>query len=100
MNKLLAALATVSALAWTSAAFAGAPMTLTDQQMDKVSAGGIADVLVMLGATATGGLVAVAATTVDAIATQAPFVLVTPNGNVSLPIGSIAAAFSSTSANK
>jgi hypothetical protein len=99
MNKRLAVLATVSALALTSTAFAGAPMALTDQQMDKVSAGGIADVLTILSASATGGSTATAANAAAAVAFQTPFVLVTPNGPVSLPIGNVQAIAASVSAN-
>lgn len=99
MNKCLAVLATVSALALTSTAFAGAPMTLTDQQMDKVSAGGIADLLTLLSASATGGSTATAATGVTGVAFQVPFTLVTPNGPVSLPIGNVRAIAASISAN-
>jgi len=99
MKTLFAALATVSALALSSAAFAGAPLTLTDQQMDKVSAGGIADLLTTLSASATGGTTAIAGTAVNGIAFQVPFTLVTPNGPVSLPIGNVQAIAASTSAN-
>ena len=67
--------------------------------MDKVSAGGIADLLVILSASATGGSTAVAGTAVQGIAGQTPFTLVTPNGPVSLPIGHVQAIAASTSAN-
>ena len=74
-------------------------MTLTDQQMDKVSAGGIADLLTLLSASASGRPTATAATAVTGQAFQVPFTLVTPNGPVSLPIGAVRAVAASVSAN-
>jgi hypothetical protein len=93
MNKLIAAVATVSALGFATAAFAQEPVQLTAQQMDTVTAGAATTGLVTLSALALGGSTAATETEGFTVAFQVPAY------HHLLSLGVVVAAGSSSSAN-
>ena len=99
MKKLTAAIVTVSALALAPAAFAGEPMTLTNQQMDHVTAGATSGALITLLASAFGGEQAVTETSAAASIVQTSVPIMTTVGPITVKAGTALAAGFSLSSN-
>ena len=101
MKKLLATLAVVPLLGVSGIAMAQEPvhqpMQLSSGQMDTVTAGAAAGVVINLTALASGTGMAATNTTGLGTILQAPVVYMTPLGNVTLLGGAVVAFGSSTS---
>jgi hypothetical protein len=97
MKSLFAALAALPFL--SGVALAGQPVTLSNAQMDGVTAGAAGGISITLGALSTGTLNALANTQFDVSIVQTPVVIQDDFGSVTLMNGASVVSFSATASN-
>ncbi len=99
MMKPLAGIAVLPLLVAAHVATAGAPVPLSNAQMDAVTAGSASGALVQLAASASGTPQAFTQTAAQAQIIQTPVLIPTPLGPVTLSAGTVWAIGASISSN-